>query len=115
MGIFDDVADFVTAPFKVGKDIVGGVASGAKGLYNNLTGETARANAEKIMQEQMKAYREQTELTRKELERTRKETDIQKRRVEEKQIRGLRRNYRPQGLLGVGESGQQGMSETLGG
>jgi hypothetical protein len=70
----------------------------------------------KSMPGQIKSWMEKSELTRKELERTRAEQDYQKRRIQEKQIRMLRRNYRPPGLLGTGDQPvQQGMSEKLGG
>lgn len=54
------------------------------------------------LNEQIRAYKEQTELTREELRHKQEETRAEKRRVEEKQIRALRNNYRAKGFLGGG-------------
>src|ERR1017187_7286974 len=69
---------------------------------------------------QMKAYKDQTELTREQLNKTQAATDAEKRRVEEKQIRSMRRNYRApnagmSGMLGTGEPATGDMNNNLGG
>lgn len=74
-----------------------------------------KRNAQRMMNDQVKAYRDQTEITRKEIDRKKGEELAEKRRVEEKQVRSLRRNYRTQGMLGGGQSDQSGMSSQLGG
>lgn len=74
-----------------------------------------KRGAMNAVNEQVKAYKEQTELTRKELNDKRNEVAAEKRRVEEKQIRALRRNRGMQGFLGTGQTDQAGMSEKLGG
>lgn len=84
---------------------------------NIITGETEedRARQRRMVNDQIKAYREQTEITKKELAAKKDEQAAEKRRIEEKQIRALRRNYRAQGFLGTQPSGQPDMSSKLGG
>lgn len=69
-----------------------------------------------LINSQIKAYKDQTELTRQELNRKSSEVAAEKRRVEEKQIRSLRRNYRAagQGFLGTQASSQDDMNTKLG-
>lgn len=69
---------------------------------------------QKQMNDQVKAYKEQTELTRQELARKKDEEAVEKRRVDEKQIRALRRNYRPGSMLGSQASSQPDMNAKLG-
>src|ERR1700691_1323085 len=83
---------------------LGEAADAARGFIGLPTNADREAQ-QRAMNAQIQAYREQTELTRQELARTRNETSAQKRRVEEKQIRALRRNYRSQRLLGSSTSG----------
>lgn len=102
MGLFDSIWDAATD------------------LYHEFTGiPTAdeKRNQQRAINDQIQAYKEQTELTRKELDQKRSEEAAEKRRIEEKQIRALRRNYRSagSGLLGMGESANEDMSSTLGG
>jgi len=86
--------------------------------YNKITGSPdasqRRAQQDQINQ-QMKAYKEQSEITRDELNAKRNEVASEKRRVEEKQIRNLRRNYRAPSFLGGQDSAQPGMTDNLGG
>lgn len=75
-----------------------------------------RRNQQNMINEQIKAYKDQTELAKQDLANKKNEIDAQKRRIEEKQIRALRRNYRPQGFLGSsGGSSQDDMNTKLGG
>lgn len=74
-----------------------------------------KRNQQKMIRDQINAYRQQTEITKQEINRKKDEEMAQKRRIEEKQIRGLRRNYRPQGFLGGGNTDQQDMNSKLGG
>ena len=69
----------------------------------------------RLVNSQIKAYQDQTNLAKQQLDESRKSTEAQSRRVQEKQIRSLRRNYRAQGLLGVGNPATQDMSNQLGG
>lgn len=70
-----------------------------------------------LINDQISAYKEQTNLAREQLDETRAQTEAEKRRVQEKQIRSLRRTYRAQGvgMLGQGESAAQDMNAKLGG
>lgn len=98
----------------------------AEGLFNTITGrpsaEQKRAMSNQI-NDQIRAYKEQTELSRQQLSKTRAEEAAQKRIIQEKQIRSIRRNYRSPGLIGavqgnLGDSAsgsQSGMSSKLGG
>jgi hypothetical protein len=85
------------------------------GLYNPKKSRREEADQRYMIQDQMKAYKDQAELTRQEIDRKRSEGAAEKRRVEEKQIRGLRRNYRPAGLLGSGASPTSDTTTQLGG
>lgn len=110
MGLLEKVLD----PFGVGA-----AAAHAAGVK---TGEQKRAEANAV-NEQIKAYKDQTELTRNEINRKKDEENVQKRRIEEKQIRSLRRNYSSRGLmnasppssLGNPSSGSPDMNTKLGG
>ena len=70
-----------------------------------------------LVNSQIKAYQDQTALAKQQLDESRAATQAEKRRVEEKQIRALRRNYRSNGagMLGVGNSASQDMDSQLGG
>lgn len=71
------------------------------------------SDEQKAINDQVSAYREMTEITKAEIARKRGEEVTEKRRIEEKQIRALRRNNRSQGLLGV--SSDQNQNAKLGG
>lgn len=78
-----------------------------------------RADAQQKQQisDQISAYQDQTNLAKQQLDQTRQEGDAEKRRVQEKQIRSLRSNYRSSGLgmLGSGQAGSSDMDTKLGG
>lgn len=82
-----------------------------------------RDKANRMMNDQIRAYREQTELSKKELDRLSKEKATEKRRIEEKQIRALRTRSSSRGLLGGGGgtnpssagANESGMANKLGG
>lgn len=63
---------------------------------------------------QMEAYKEQTRLTQGEIDRAREEKSAEKRRIEEKQIRALRRNFRPAGFLNNAQGPATGVGNKLG-
>lgn len=97
---------------------LGALSDFATDAFHKVTGmptEDEKRNQQRMMSDQIKAYREQTEITRKEVETKRNEQAVQKRRIEEKQIRALRRNYRSGGILGTQPSTQPDMSSKLGG
>jgi len=90
------------------------------GLWNKITGSPTAADRreqQNAVNAQIKAYQDQTAMARQQLDEARDATNAEKRRVNEKQIRALRRNYRAQGagLLGVGEPANQDMDAKLGG
>jgi len=67
------------------------------------------------MNAQIRSYNQQTEITKQELAAVKNQADVEKRRVQEKQIRALRRSNRAQGFLGTTQEQQPGISEKLGG
>lgn len=86
------------------------------GLIDPEASRKAEQDQKQLIAEQMKAYKDQTEILRNETNRARDEENVEKRRIQEKQIRSLRRNYRPTGggMLGIGEPAAQDMSSKLG-
>lgn len=100
--------------------ILGKVWDKTTDVLHKVTGiQTAdeRRNAQRLMSDQVKAYKEQTAITRAEVDRKRNEEVAEKRRIEEKQIRSLRRNYRgsSSGLLGSAPTTEPDMNSKLGG
>lgn len=87
------------------------------GAYDPKKSRQADREQQNMINEQMKAYKDQTELTKQQLNEARDATNAEKRRVEEKQIRSLRRNYRSQGagMLGVGTQDTSDVNQQLGG
>lgn len=84
------------------------------GLYNKITHNPSAAERRQqsnMVNDQISAYKEQTNLAREQLNRTRDEATAQKRKIDEKQIRSLRRNFRPAGFL----NNQQANAEPVGG
>lgn len=89
---------------------------------HNVTGiptADAKRNAAKAMNSQINAYRDMTAITKQQITEAKNSQIAEKRRVDEKQIRGLRRNYRTQGIMAAGTSStpqsDPGMSPKLGG
>lgn len=75
---------------------------------------------------QANAYKEQTKLAQEEINRKREEQAVERRRIDEKQIRSLRRNRSARGFLGsaapatpakqgLSPLDESGMSDKLGG
>jgi len=85
------------------------------GLYNPEESHRNEVDQRDMMRDQMQAYKDQTELARQEIERVRGEKNAEKRRIEEKQIRTLRRNYRPAGFLNNDQGPATGVTDKLGG
>jgi len=77
----------------------------ASSTYHAVTGaptaqeKRAQANA---VNAQVNAYKEQTRMAQEEINAKRGEMAVEKRRVQEKQIRSLRRSFRPAGFLNTG-------------
>lgn len=86
----------------------------ARELLTGVSDED-RDRQRRLMNEQIQAYKTETELTKQELAKKKDEQIAEKRRIEEKQIRALRRSYRTQGFLGTQTSGEKDMSTKLGG
>ena len=92
---------------------------GTAGMYDPWKSRQNDRDQRDMVNAQIKAYQDQTALARQQLDEARSATDAEKRRVNEKQIRTLRRNYRAQGasagLLGVGQPANGDMDAKLGG
>ncbi len=70
------------------------------GAVNAITGRPSQddiRNQKYAINDQIKAYKDQTALTQQEINTARNEQDVQKRKINEKQIRSLRNNFRPAG------------------
>lgn len=69
----------------------------------------------------IKKYKDETEINRKQLEDAKNQLAAEQRRVQEKQINHLRRNYRPSyisvspGNLGIGQPASEDINTKLGG
>lgn len=91
-----------------------GITDKASEIVGLPTADEKR-HKQKEVNDQIKAYKEQTELTRKEIEAKRGEAAAEKRRVDQKQIRQLRRNYGTGTLLGSSTPASPDMNNKLGG
>jgi len=104
--------DWISGAAKPLSDKVTDVAQHTLGIPD----AAERRNQAAMMNDQVKAYKEQSELTRTELNKAKDAQNVEQRRIQEKQIRTLRRNYRPAGILGQGQqSSQADVSTKLGG
>jgi len=84
-------------------------------IAHGLTGTPTAAQKRDTMSaanNQIDMYKKQTEIASSALASAKNEQDAQKRRIEEKQIRGLRRNFQSSSLL---DNSDSGMSDKLGG
>lgn len=81
------------------------------GLYDPKESRRLEADQRYAMNDQIRDYKELTAITKAETDRKRGEQAMEKRRIEEKQIRSLRRNFRPAGFL----DNAAGVNEKLGG
>lgn len=107
MSFWTSIRDIVESPATLATGIVGGILSNKND--EDIKNQNRQVNA------QIKAYKDQTALTRQQLDQTRNEQAVERRRVQEKQIRALRSNYRPAGgLLGVGQPATGDMNTQLG-
>ncbi len=89
--------------------------NGLKSIAGIPSGHEKRQQ-QRELNAQVKAYQEQTEITKKELAAKKDQELSEKRRVEEKQIRALRRSSRAQGFLGTSaQTLEPGQSAKLGG
>lgn len=108
MGLFDSilspVESIVKTGINVGKSIVGGV-TGLFGMGSN--------NMQDMMADQIADYRRQTELAQSEIARKRGEELVEKRRIEENQIRALRGHFSNSGFLGSGSDNTNPGNATI--
>jgi hypothetical protein len=75
-------------------------ANKAGGLVNAITGRPSAAEKrtqQYAVNDQIRAYKEQTELSNQQIKAAQDEKTVEKRKVNEKQIRSLRNNFRPAG------------------
>lgn len=109
MSFFGDIGDAIGGAFDWGAGAMGGIGAGIwKGMMNRDDDV-----AKKMMAQQVDAYKKQTELAESEISRKRDEQLAVKRQIDAKQIRALRRNFRPAGFMDA--SSGSGMSDKLGG
>lgn len=99
---------------------------GTLGLYNprqerhkeaearRASAPTAQPDVRQAINEQMQAYKNETELTKKEIAAKQNEENYERRRIQEKQIRTLRRHFRAASILGNQAGSEPGMTEKLG-
>lgn len=86
------------------------------GLYDPEKSRQADREQRGLIQGQIDAYKEQTRIANEQMNASRESQKAEERKIQEKQIRSLRRNYRSQGILGSGNSSNQAdMSAKLGG
>jgi hypothetical protein len=111
---------------------IGGFANKVRnyqeGIFNKVLGRPSQdelRNQRYAVADQIKAYQDQTNLEKQQLDEARNSQDVEKRRVQEKQIRSLRRNYRggaaaapattSSSLLGQGQPVATDVNTKLGG
>lgn len=99
-------------------DIMGGIGldkvEGGIGKLFGIPSADEKRRQQQMMQQQIDAYKQQTELTRQQVANAQNAQDAQQRAINEKQIRNLRRTYRPAGILGVGQPPAPDVSSKLG-
>ena len=107
--------DTIEKPFKWAEDEGGSI-------FNKITGRPSAAQTRASQQQitdQVKAYQDQTALEKQQLDEARASQDVEKRRIQEKQIRSMRRNYSApnsgSGLLGQGQPAASDINNQLGG
>lgn len=90
--------------------------------FHKITGTpTSKEKREqsRLVNEQIKAYQDQTEISKAALAQAKDAEQVEKRRIQEKQIRSLRRTSSARGFLGSSSdnsfSNDSGLNSTLGG
>lgn len=80
-----------------------GIFDFASKIWHAVTGTPTsdeKRKQAKLVRDQMEAYKKQTEIAQEEIRRKQSEAEAEKRKIDEKQIRGLRSRFRPaSGLL----------------
>lgn len=88
------------------------------GFYDPEKSRNQEREQRKLINDQISSYKEQTNLARQQLNQTRESTNAENRRIQEKQIRSLRRTYKAQnaiGMLGQGQPAIPDIEQKLGG
>ena len=87
-----------------------------KGIWDTVTGKADRQQ-NKLLNQQMRDYQEQSRITKEEMAKAKDSEVVEKRRIQEKQIRALRGRSSSRGFLGSSnpEAGAQVMDTQLGG
>lgn len=101
MGFFNEIKKAINRGIDWTID-PGGISSD---VYHAVTGAptaSEKRGQARLMNEQIQAYKDQTALQTKAFNEAKQQREIEKRRVEEKQIRGMRNRSRAAGFLGVG-------------
>ncbi len=107
-GLRDTIESPITAIAGVGTSLLSNFLPKNENNNNN--------DQNKMINDQIQAYKDQTALTRQQLDQTRAEQGVEKRRIEQKQIRALRGTYRSAGLgAGMLGTGTSATSDQLGG
>lgn len=103
-GVGRVVKDIAKQPFDIGRELITGQSK------NDIKKQ------QQMMNDQIKAYNEQTKLAKDELARAKDSQIAEKRRIQEKQIRSLRRNASSRGFLGTSnDMSAMNQSSSLGG
>lgn len=113
MSFWTNLRDVAESPIK----IAGGLASGLVSHFMPKEKQPDNSVQNKMISDQIQAYRDQTALTKQALDQTRASQDVEKRRIEQKQIRSLRGNYRAAGIGAnmMGAPSTPDMNTKLGG
>lgn len=102
---------FLSKPWQEWKDWW----KGADKKLDDAVGTTARKNAERLTQAQIKSYQDQSKITQDAINEARQQKAVEKQRIDEKRVRALRRNYRTPGFLGSGSVDAPPVQNLLGG
>lgn len=109
MSIWDNISKAILHPI----DTLEGSASR---IWHGITGtptEDEKRNQRYAINDQIKAYKDATELTQQQLAQTQAEKAVEKRKINEKQIRALRNNFRPAGGFLGNQAASLGSSNEL--
>jgi len=104
----------------IGRSIEHGISN----VWHAATGlptASEKRDQAKLVKDQIEAYKQQTSMAEEQLNEARASREVEKRKVNEKQIRNLRHNYRPaggflnnRGLTAAGGSETGDISNKLG-
>lgn len=111
MSLFEELYYVATAPLKM----VGDVMKSAEAAFGKKKEAHVHKSQKQMLNDQIKSYQEQTELSKQEMNRAKDSQDAEKRRIQEKQIKAVRRQSSMRGFLGTsGDEMDTGVNSTLG-